>query len=229
MPLIGELSEGLLDRRLIARATLDTYERELERYGGAAAIAHCEDWFHADSEAALGALQAGHRARGAADWRWRVALLATDAALAAFGLGTDAKRDAMRCARRHRMHNLAAQTAGDVPERTFAERYAKRHRAERAELQHALAQARDGVAGGPYRAYAERAARFEEVARALLAAHRDGALSRSPGAVCLSLVHMRVNRLLAVGSIEAEVRLYDALERLYASELARTGVGGARF
>jgi hypothetical protein len=38
-------------------------------------------------------------------------------------------------------------------------------------------------------------------------------------------VHLRVNRLLRLGSLEPEVRLYDALERLYAAQLAREGRG----
>jgi thiopeptide-type bacteriocin biosynthesis protein len=38
---------------LLSRFQLDTYEREVERYGGAAGITPAEKLFHADSEAAL--------------------------------------------------------------------------------------------------------------------------------------------------------------------------------
>jgi thiopeptide-type bacteriocin biosynthesis protein len=223
LPLIGELSEGLLERRLIWRATLDTLEREVERYGGAAGVALCEAWFHADSEAAVAALAAEHREGDGLERRWRVALLAADAGLGAFGLDPLAKVEAMRSARRD-----LAEASGSPDPRSFAERYGERHHAERRELQHALHAAREGSARGPFQAYRERAGRFEEIADALLGAHADGRLTRSPTDIALSLLHMRINRLLRLGSLEPEVRLYDALERLYSSELARAGSGAAR-
>jgi thiopeptide-type bacteriocin biosynthesis protein len=223
LPLIGELSEGLLERRLIWRATLDTLEREVERYGGVAGVALCEAWFHADSEAAVAALAAEHREGDGLERRWRVALLAADAGLGAFGLDPLAKVAAMRLAR-----SDVAEASGSLDPRSFAERYGERHHAERLELQHALHEAREGSARGPFRAYGERAGRFQEIADALLGAHADGRLTRSPVDIALSLVHLRINRLLRLGSLEPEVRLYDALERLYSSELARAGSGAAR-
>ncbi len=40
---------------MVDRFALDTYMRELERYGGAAGMALCEELFHRDSMAALDA------------------------------------------------------------------------------------------------------------------------------------------------------------------------------
>jgi hypothetical protein len=61
--------------------------------------------------------------------------------------------------------------------------------------------------------------------RELCAAHADGQLAGTPAELAVRLVHLRVNRLLRLGSLEPEVRLYDALERLYAAQLAREGRG----
>jgi lantibiotic biosynthesis protein len=218
LPLIGELAEGLHERLLISHASLDTYEREVERYGGEAGMALCEDWFHADSEAAVAALGAGEGAEG----RWRTALVATDAALAAFGLDTVARLEAMRAARAHRAAVIAREASGEPDTRSYAARYGERHRADREALELALHAARNGGDPGAFAAYRDRAERFEAIAAALLDAHRDGVLTASPTEIALSLVHMRLNRLLRVGSLEPELRLYDALERLYASELARS-------
>jgi thiopeptide-type bacteriocin biosynthesis protein len=210
MPLVAELSEGLLERRLISRATLDTYEREVERYGGAAGIEHCEAWFHADSEAAVAAIAAGGD-------RWRTALAATDAALDAFKLSLSDRRDAMRAARAH----TAAKLDAAAPDpRSFAQRYGRRHREERAALRQLLDEARATGTEGPYR---ERAGRFEAIAAQLLAADSRDELTVPPIEIALSLVHLRINRLLRTGSLEPELRLYDALERLYTAELVREG------
>jgi lantibiotic biosynthesis protein len=216
MPLVAELSEGLLERRMIWRASLETYEREVERYGGAAGIEPCEAWFHADSEAAVAALATGGEG---AEGRWRTALVATDAALDAFGLDPLQRRDAMRVARAHIAATLDVETPGAHDPRSFAERYGRRHREERDVLQHLLAEARGGGEAAAFEPYRERVARFEAIAAAL----RRGALSVPPVELALSLVHMRINRLLRLGSLEPELRLYDALERLYSSELVRAG------
>ena len=51
------------DARAFARYTLDTYEREVDRYGGSALIASAERLFTADSRLCLRLLTAAHRDR----------------------------------------------------------------------------------------------------------------------------------------------------------------------
>ena len=114
-----------------------------------------------------------------------------------------------------------AQVAGAGDARSFAERYGERFRAQRRELQRALESAREGSAPGPFLAYHERAGRFDEIVHALCTAHAEGTVSVAPAKLAVGLMHLRINRLLRLGSLEPEVRLYDALERLYSSELAR--------
>jgi lantibiotic biosynthesis protein len=57
--LLGDIltwSQGLVDNDLVSRFSLETYEREIERYGGEDAVDEAETLFCADSEAVAGAL-----------------------------------------------------------------------------------------------------------------------------------------------------------------------------
>ena len=51
--MLHALTAPLLDAGLLWRVQLDTYEREMERYGGEAGIGLAERVFHADSYAEL--------------------------------------------------------------------------------------------------------------------------------------------------------------------------------
>ncbi|MEU3521601.1 lantibiotic dehydratase [Streptomyces sp. NPDC006654] len=53
LPAIGSWADELRAARLSARVTLDTYDPEVERYGGSEAMALAEEMFHADSESVL--------------------------------------------------------------------------------------------------------------------------------------------------------------------------------
>src|SRR5262249_59520570 len=74
---------------------LDTYEREVERYGGPEGIALAERLFHADSEAVLAlAGRLPEDTRG--DVRWRLALLGMDRLLDDLGFDPDSRRAIIR-------------------------------------------------------------------------------------------------------------------------------------
>ena len=222
LPLLGELAEGLMERRMSWRLVLDTYEPEVERYGGPEAIDHAHRWFCADSEAAAEAL-AALRARGAGpEERWRAGLAAADMALAQFAPDECWRLAAVRAAK-VQLDQALADVRPDVERPTFAARYSAGYREARPALEAALEAARSAHPDAPAgcAAFSERADLFDEVAGRLRELSERGALVRSLRGVCLSLVHMRLNRLLVLTSREPELRLYDTLERLYSSELAR--------
>ncbi|MER7517996.1 lantibiotic dehydratase [Streptomyces sp. NPDC126499] len=56
LPAVREWAEELRDAGLTSRLVLDTYDPEIERYGGPAALGHAERVFHADSAAVLAQL-----------------------------------------------------------------------------------------------------------------------------------------------------------------------------
>ena len=70
--LMGALAP-LLDDRSVRSVKLDTYDREIERYGGPIGIELSEAVFKADSEAVLAILR-DFRGDAAADARWKLTL-----------------------------------------------------------------------------------------------------------------------------------------------------------
>jgi thiopeptide-type bacteriocin biosynthesis protein len=57
VPQVCGWATGLLTERIITRFCFDTYEREVERFGGPAGVAAAEDLFHADSQAVIDMLR----------------------------------------------------------------------------------------------------------------------------------------------------------------------------
>ncbi len=97
LPRLEQLTSPLLATGELWRTQLDTYEPEVERYGGDLAIAAAERVFHADSEAAL-AIIGRLPGDAGADLRWQLALRGIDQLLDDLGLGLADKRDlARRC------------------------------------------------------------------------------------------------------------------------------------
>ena len=94
LPLMAETLNPLLSAGRIWKIQFDTYEREIERYGGPEAIVAAEDCFFADSEAVLAILRASAGDDGQ-DARWRAAVCGVDSLLADFGLDLDARRVAV--------------------------------------------------------------------------------------------------------------------------------------
>jgi thiopeptide-type bacteriocin biosynthesis protein len=83
-------SAPLLHDCRLWRIQLDTYEREVERYGGPAGIELAERLFQADSEAVLALAELfAEDARG--DSRWRLALAGMERLLSDLGLDLDAR------------------------------------------------------------------------------------------------------------------------------------------
>src|SRR5262249_14404410 len=70
LPRIRSATAPFEEAEIVWRVQLDTYEREMERYGGADGIIACEEVFHGDSRAAAELLaMEPDDPRG--DWRWR--------------------------------------------------------------------------------------------------------------------------------------------------------------
>ncbi|HYL05372.1 MAG TPA: lantibiotic dehydratase, partial [Thermoanaerobaculia bacterium] len=80
----------LLDNGELWKLQLDTYEREVERYGGPLGVGLVERLFQADSEAVLQILDMLEGDEGA-DVRWRLAFYGVDALLNDLGLQAETK------------------------------------------------------------------------------------------------------------------------------------------
>lgn len=206
--LVGEIGERLepeLRDGRIWRWQLDTYEREIERYGGPAGIELAERIFHVDSEAVLAALGDLAGDEGA-EARWRLALAGIDRLLDDFGGDLHRKRDALAAMR---ASFAAEHEAGSELNRQLA----RRLRDVRDELEELLA--------GEAAVFTRRSERLAPLIAELRAAESRGELTSRVDDMIPSFVHMFVNRLIRADQRAHELVLYDFLHRLTASRIAR--------
>jgi lantibiotic biosynthesis protein len=218
---LPEFLDPLLAEGRIARWQLDTYEREVERYGGPEAMEISERIFHADSEAVLAVLEDLGGDRGA-DWRWRVALVGIDRMLADFGLDLAARRDMMAELRRAFGNELSVG-----PELT--QHLAQRMRESGDELYDLLTSpiSPDHPLAGSMAALDRRSAQLAPIIAELRALESRGELTARLDDLVASYIHMFVNRLIRSDARRHELVLYDLLHRLTVSRLARTGAAPA--
>ncbi|MET0406244.1 MAG: lantibiotic dehydratase [Cystobacter sp.] len=209
-PALRQACAAALDDGSVWRLQLDTYEREVERYGGPEGILLAEELFSADSDAVLTLLQDSAGDEGA-DQRWRLALQGMATLLEDLGLTLEAR---LAVAQRLR-ENFAREFSLDP---AFEERLGLRFRAERKALETLL------LGPGPA-ALRPRSARVGAVGPRLWEARREARLSQSVESLAGDLLHMHANRMLPGEQRAQELVLYDFLERLYRSRLARERVG----
>jgi thiopeptide-type bacteriocin biosynthesis protein len=217
MPRLADHTQAMLDDGRMWRLQLDTYEREVERYGGPVGLELAERLFCADSACVIDIL--GMLAGDAGnDARWRLALRGIDQLLDDLGFDLAARLAIMRrvrdgFAREHRVDSSV------MFQRGLGDRYRK----ERAALDALLDRARDAdsdLSPGLER-LTQRSADNAPIVAELRAAEQRGALTMSIAELAGSYVHMHVNRLIRSAQRAHEVVLYDLLARLYESQVAR--------
>jgi len=215
-PRLEGVFSRLLDSGTAWKAQLDTYEREMERYGGEAGMELSEELFFHDSEAVVSLLEWCSGDAGA-DLRWRLILLGMDRLLADFGLDLEARqtlaeraRDGF--ARRYRYEDLLRSPIAD------------RLRQERPALQRLLASGPE-TADEEYRPglaiLARRSHGIAPIVQELQKRERRGELTPPLARIVPSYIHMFVNRLSRSAGPEHELVLYDFLVQLYRSQIAR--------
>jgi class I lanthipeptide synthase len=209
LPRLAAAAEELRADGRLRRLQLDTYDREVERYGGAAGIGPVERLFEADSEAVLEIVEA-FAGDGGADARWRLAFAGIHTLLADLGLDFPAR---LELARRLR-------------DRTdYAHQLCERFRRERSSLEALVEPSGDGageLAPG-LAVLRRRSAALAPVASELRSLERQGRLLRPVAALAPSFLHMHVNRMMRAAAGEHERVLYDFLARVYESRAARAG------
>ena len=223
-PALEAVAARLLDEGLAWRLQLDTYEREVERYGGAAAIELIEEIFGADSEAVLHIL-ATPGVPTVPHVRWRAALAGVDRLVADLRLGPDEQR-------RLATDSCAGYGAEFDVDGRFRQAVSNRFRQERAGLDHLLAATRgDEQPSSPEwaavcAAFERRSERIGPLAADLRSLAAVGRLSVTLEELAAGLAHMHVNRLLRAAPRAQELVIYEFLGRLWASRAARNPAGG---
>ena len=210
-PLLGDGS--------LWRFQLDTYDREVERYGGPAGIEVVERLFHHDSEAALGIVELLEGDEGA-DARWRLALVSADRLLEDLGMDAAGKRAVLHQIR----ESFFREFGGGKPLRVQLD---QKQRAERRLLEALMAEAARPEPGGDLAPGLEilrrRSERNAPVIAELLRREREGELASPLAQIAPSLIHMLVNRLIRSAPRAHELVLYDLLAAIYDSQAARAG------
>jgi class I lanthipeptide synthase len=216
LPLLHETIEPLLADGTLWRLQLDTYERELRRYGGDEGIELSEELFRHDSDAVLGIVRTLSGDEGL-DARWRLALYGIDRLLDDFGLDTERRRVWARWCRDGFVREFDVQGPA---KRVLGERY----RAERQALEELLEleEGDDHPLAPGVELLRERSRRLTPVVECLC--ERERRLSVSLGELLRSYAHMHANRLLRGAHRAQELVLYELLQRVYASRLARAPV-----
>jgi thiopeptide-type bacteriocin biosynthesis protein len=204
----------LADGRLW-RFQLDTYDREVERYGGPEGIGVVERMFHADSEAALAIVETLEGDEGA-DARWRLALYGTDLLLGDLGLDSEGKRKVLGQVR----ESFFREFGGGKPLRVQLD---QKQRAERRALE-ALLDPAKGELSDLAPGFAILRGRSElnaPLVAELRRLEQEGRLTSPVAQIAPSLVHMQVNRLIRSSQRAHELVLYDLLAGIFDSQAAR--------
>lgn len=217
------LQEGiapLLEDGRLWRVQLDTYEREVERYGGPEGIALAERLFHVDSEAVLAILDLLEGDEGA-DFRWRIALRGIDMLLHDLGLEGDAKQKVLSGMR----ESFTAEFGGGKGLRVQLD---QRLREERRNLFPLLDPAgdRESELAPALEILHRRSERWAPVIAELKRLEAAGRLTQTIAEMAPSYVHMFVNRMIRAAARAHELVLYDFLYQLLEQRAARARKGG---
>jgi thiopeptide-type bacteriocin biosynthesis protein len=214
LPALQIAAAPLLEDGRLWRVQLDTYECEVERYGGADGILLAEQLFQADSEAVL-ALAEWFIEDARGDVRWRLALVGMHRLLDDMGLDLDTRRTVLRQLRR----SFAASCA----DANFNHQLGARFRRERPSLEALLHRSAgaDARLAGALEVLQRRSQRLAPVMAELKECARAGRLTVPLAELAPSYLHMHVNRLLRSAHAAQEPLLVDFLSRLYESQAAR--------
>jgi len=204
---------------------IDTYEREVERYGGPEGIELAEELFFRDSESVLAILETLDGDAGA-DNRWRLTLAGMDRLLVDFGQDLAERRDlALRMrdtyAGRYRVGELQRHLAARL-------RQERGHLEQLLETHSEVAPAPLTDLGAGLAALSRRGRALAPIVTELRRRDGEGRLAPPFAQIIPSFIHMFVNRLTRSAGPEHEYILYDFLAQLYASRLARQRGGRKR-
>jgi thiopeptide-type bacteriocin biosynthesis protein len=218
LPRLHAAVAPLLETGQLWRVQLDTYEREVERYGGDRGTELAEQLFAADSEAVLTILESLSGDTGL-DSRWRLAMAGIDLLFEDLGLTLEERRTSARRQREGFGHEFAVDG-------TFRGQVGRRYRAERTSLEALLDPGQDppaSLAQG-LEALHRRSLQIAPVGDELRRLARAGRLSTTMADLAASYAHMHVNRLLRSAHRAQELVLYELLDRVYTARAGRRTV-----
>lgn len=213
VPRIHERCAPALETGLLHRLQLDTYEREVERYGGDAGTEVAERLFCVDSDACLAVLETLDIS-SELDERWRFTLLGMDLLLQDLRLDLPQRRAVIA---QQRAGFGAEFGVGTLVERSLGQKFRK----ERSRIDSLMNLPTHPASQSAREAFRERSRRLIPIVNELAALEQAGQLTVSIAELAKSFIHMHANRLLRSAPRHHELVLYDFLDRCYAAEVAR--------
>jgi len=216
LPMLHDSLARATEAGLVWQVALGTYEREVERYGGAEAIELAEALFHTDSECALRMIEALEGDAGAAA-TWRLALRSVDRLLDDLGLSLAEKLAYAARARDAYGREIGMDT---TLQRSLGDKF-RVHAKEIAALLAAPDDAPGHVHAALLAQIAARTAANRPLAAQLRALETAGRLRQPITDLAHSFVHMTVNRMMRSHQRIQELVLCDLLRRHYDGLIAR--------
>lgn len=201
-------ARDMLDRGSISRFSLDTYEPELERYGGERGMLLSERLFWADSEAVLQVVAELLPAAGEGS-RWKLAVLGIDRLLTDLGYDLQAKARLLAIFRDRSARRLDVKS--DV-ERQLGNKY----RANKGTVLELLTgESTDEHIAQGGRIFDSRSAAVSPIVAELSARAAQKQLTTDWDDLAASYVHMFCNRIFPGAAVRQEMVAYDLLSRAY--------------
>lgn len=215
LPALNAALSQLFDDGRLWRVQIDTYEREVERYGGDEGILLAEQLFHADSEAVLSIIEALTGNEGA-QARWLLAYRGVDMILEDFGLDTGLKLSVIE----RMLESYWGEILSDI---ALRRKLRERYRRQRSVIEQVLDTSRDEskINGGRLYALRLRSDRLNPIVAQFKALELNERLSRPLSDLLSSFVHMHLNRSLQPAQRSQELTLLYLLARFYESRKAR--------
>lgn len=215
LPALEATVAPLLGDGRLWRMQLDTYDREIERYGGPSGIEWCEQLFHVDSEAVVALMELLDGDEGASA-RWRLAVCGIDLLLDDLGMDANGKRAILGQVR----EGFFREYGGSKGLRVQLD---LKQRAERRAMESLLDAMPSG--GGDFAPWIailkSRSERNAPIVAELRRLEQTRRLTIPLAQIASSLVHMQVNRLIRSDQRAHELVLYDLLSAIYESRAAR--------
>lgn len=228
IPRLTDLCHTMLKDRLIWRLQFDTYDREVERFGGLGGMELSERIFCEDSMTVVTIL-AALTGDGGADLRWQAALRGTNALLTDCSLNLPDKFQFVQRRRQELMSalHLTEQESLTPIGRTVRRQLDLKYRAARSQVEAAMH--RSGSGGSLPRevvtALRMRSGRLTPILADLRNQVSRGGLHCSLESLLGTYVHLFLNRLLRAQHRKQEFVIYDFLWRYYRSAMARSDQG----
>ncbi len=213
LPRLWECTNPEIQKGTLWRVQIDTYEREVERYGGLAGIHIAERLFHLDSDLILELLSA---LPGGAATRWHVACYSVDRLLSGLGLNLNEKRELINNLGKYYEKNFSV-------DQRYRKQISEKFRKERSTLEKIIG-ASEELEGFPPQvqsAVATYMERLKTIGAELEEKRQAGELTQTISELASSYVHMHLNRMFRSAQNAQEMVLYDFLARTYDSKLAK--------